>query len=1280
MSILRNFYPPFVLEKLENAQVNLDEHGNLFNKTYDDIYYQRDRGILESISVYVDQSHLLHDMQVKIWYGQYEKNSFVCDQFNEFAYVQKHLVTGLQTLNRDQKKETSRANSNLAEFANLSTILSEQVKSDTSVNEQVDKTSPSQIELQLNKLSSLHWHRILSYVLLHTLQQDTSILDKWVSKHQNLAKFINGKFDFYHHINDIQIPYLEKVTLIDLIVWEELIPYPEKCKELIANTEYLSTEAKNNLCYELSILLDEIAFHSEKPADSIQIIQQLCQFAPQFALYIKQAITPKNLLTWNNLPKPGCDYTTHHTFEVGFGSGLNFILSNLSILAFRDLRAKFAMLSPEEFEEVINDLYANVHANVFACKAIKIADQVAEGQAQTTWIKDNILYVDERWWMQTMAQSTNFKLRPQEFQALREYTESPKGIENLRTSFERFMQFMQSFPDVVNPYFYELHASCKETFLTQYVSTEKHPLDPEIYHSLYNLNLDIDANGKTTYSTDSLGGKIIQYVPMLQSLAFKAITRLDLIHQKLHLGFVTEGIAKDPSLYQSQELNLEKALEIERLGMSPFLSEVLSNLAACYINNLTKQNAPDLDQNLIYVSRLHEIVNAITTAGAPKFNTARCFSFGQDILQINYGNIFNTAINNLHNFASKFNTVYLDGFDPAKNNELWNEELYRFLSHICAPGARLATYASTSKIKKELGQYWNILAVSGKYKRENVIGWWLEPSKFIYDSIAEHIIRFNDPDTARLNNNQVHDNLSPAADPLAAVNRGLKDFHANLRVSHRFFDNSTSFNKEERQNVIACGFVKDYSSKKPILVHGAGIAGLATARYLENLTVCNRLLNKDSPNRASRNLLGLCYPQLTYNDNKLNYLQLQGFETAQFTYSKFINRCYKDTDFTQFIKPCVVDFSASEAPSTINPIFSNYAVTDQELLNTYESKVEISYQLQGYTVQVYDVINKLRSQLNVVDPQDPSITGNIASIYATGAQSIIDFGLDQVAIYPVAGRITLIKLDDFIKQIADSIHQALTEKLGQAEANTFDYNGFNLEVRKFFANHPAFCGESYYCCRTLEPTTQAPVSKPDTYLVFGATHNRNEYITQQDSVTDHRFNLRSLLELVGQLAPNLGECLKLLNRESLIDELLKLQVADPELSAGTRVAMRDHFPISGSLDFSQSLTNGLINDFKRIEYANRGKIYNKNLAPEVNLEKTSEFEENLREKTAKLLHLAPQLNRNYLLTGLGSRGLTTAPILAQHTVHRILGLVSPLPDALALHVLPTREWIKRLKA
>ena len=43
--------------------------------------------------------------------------------------------------------------------------------------------------------------------------------------------------------------------------------------------------------------------------------------------------------------------------------------------------------------------------------------------------------------------------------------------------------------------------------------------------------------------------------------------------------------------------------------------------------------------------------------------------------------------------------LYLDGFSPAKNADMWTPQLMRALARLCAPGATVATWSVAGAVR-----------------------------------------------------------------------------------------------------------------------------------------------------------------------------------------------------------------------------------------------------------------------------------------------------------------------------------------------------------------------------------------------------------------------------------------------------------------------------------------------------------------------------------------------------------------------------------------------------
>lgn len=73
-------------------------------------------------------------------------------------------------------------------------------------------------------------------------------------------------------------------------------------------------------------------------------------------------------------------------------------------------------------------------------------------------------------------------------------------------------------------------------------------------------------------------------------------------------------------------------------------------------------------------------------------------SDGRVILHLEFGD----AIEALPTLTAEVDAIYLDGFSPAKNPELWSPELCRSLHRLARPGATLATWSVAGSVRRAL--------------------------------------------------------------------------------------------------------------------------------------------------------------------------------------------------------------------------------------------------------------------------------------------------------------------------------------------------------------------------------------------------------------------------------------------------------------------------------------------------------------------------------------------------------------------------------------------------
>ncbi len=66
--------------------------------------------------------------------------------------------------------------------------------------------------------------------------------------------------------------------------------------------------------------------------------------------------------------------------------------------------------------------------------------------------------------------------------------------------------------------------------------------------------------------------------------------------------------------------------------------------------------------------------------------------------------MFMDVVAALQNEALAVDAWFLDGFSPAKNPQIWNQNVYALLAQNSAPAATLATYSAAGAVRRGLAQ------------------------------------------------------------------------------------------------------------------------------------------------------------------------------------------------------------------------------------------------------------------------------------------------------------------------------------------------------------------------------------------------------------------------------------------------------------------------------------------------------------------------------------------------------------------------------------------------
>lgn len=130
---------------------------------------------------------------------------------------------------------------------------------------------------------------------------------------------------------------------------------------------------------------------------------------------------------------------------------------------------------------------------------------------------------------------------------------------------------------------------------------------------------------------------------------------------------------------------------------------------------ISKENLLDIYKKLDFYEEFKELIDRFLKFYPPCKDGIYRFYFNDCYLDL----VFGDAKENLSKLNFKSNIWYLDGFSPAKNSDMFDEELISFVAKNSALNAKILTFSAASSLRKILIKYdFEVLKVKGFYKRE----------------------------------------------------------------------------------------------------------------------------------------------------------------------------------------------------------------------------------------------------------------------------------------------------------------------------------------------------------------------------------------------------------------------------------------------------------------------------------------------------------------------------------------------------------------------------------
>lgn len=702
----------------------------------------------------------------------------------------------------------------------------------------------------------------------------------------------------------------------------------------------------------------------------------------------------------------------YKTLEIGFGSGLNALLSMCSIKAYRYLCSQLS--SPQMvinlLDEVINNLKNSPQLVYETFKRIypstsnntKILPKYKRNLAQ---IAENDL-VSEFIALDLKANQKALNNDKHLLFSLKHSNELYLDLflDHVLEKLETVLK-SQEFKSILANTFTLL----KDNWLYQYCSIEKHPISLDtlkctylenfiptiqdnhkvftfmIMKSLFEPLLHTVITKKGKDFDESLAQARINFQQRLKNVNMddtKQVTGVEVIHKKETtllqnaLNKISEATGSSfkqvvskvksftdiyNSLIEQLTINLIIADFSER-----FLNEnhkesksENNNQANNVLSKVEEQSSIQLDYK---VTKKEQLVNLINTTciklldnlqrtGTIDHQVAVTYNQDRDLLNIYYGDVQNIVLNYTNALgANSFDSIFLDGFNPKLNLDLWNSNLYLSLAFFAKPHARITTFTSANHVKKGLEQVgFKLIRQPGFNKAEQLNGYLscapIEKSdnndsstkkygshSTIIDKQKYHYL-VRDTSNRDITNKKL---ISFLDDYYSATNICKSKIlstidYSGIFLEHGFLDKNILNNKllekfphykgvlfnnnfygkpnfeliNRLYNILSNNDLPSIvlptlqainadkrkailSNQENINIFGTGISGVSVGIYFQSLGIDVKFFDKETISKASINPLGLCYPQLIDDDPAVNSLHLHSFKYAHYFYAPYM--------------------------------------------------------------------------------------------------------------------------------------------------------------------------------------------------------------------------------------------------------------------------------------------------------------------------------------------------------------------------------------------------------
>ncbi|MFC6276619.1 MnmC family methyltransferase [Psittacicella hinzii] len=709
-----------------------------------------------------------------------------------------------------------------------------------------------------------------------------------------------------------------------------------------------------------------------------QLIPQLITKLNSNLPYLKANITSSSLaLDTNNInhdclrsSSPEIKFNgVYKCFEVGFGTGLNALLTLNTIKSFRQQAQNFVAASLDA--NFNNQLVKQLKQFNYA-----LAQEILESE-QLNFLEQQRIkklcqgLVNDRY-IQAFLKAHTLSLWQQMFTYLWEHLSEQTSLDHCN--------------NILNDY----QVALGQKFIFQYCSSERTPLTVKDLEQNYQQSFAPRLLSSFEYINNHVSLAIV--TKFVEDLFTKAKANLKdsfVSHFSSHLEQLLKQQITDPSL-NAFISNIEPATNLKQLVQKllvnlsqifTFFMEVINFTVSKYLVNNSPFKDIVLAKKDIFEQELqafsNQFYNDLIAYGEVTYNCCYTQNYAADIVQIYYDDLKNIFLNYAAGLGKhSFDVIYLDGFAPEKNADLWNSNLYAILAYLSKEQTRITTFTSNTKVSKGLKQVgFTIINDLGFNKRNHLTGYFSHDEKlssllseyqttnnFVKDKLLQHLKEQNTNLPAEQLNSELY-KIQPfykqelfAQDFYGVVEPSLinklylllnNNYLPTLLLANKELSNSQVYKLIQGNNENGV----DLSAKNDAVINvfGHGIAGVASAYYLNSLGLATNMYSTTSQEMASINPAGLFYPQLVDDDPAVNFLHLNAFKYGKVWWrklQKFTSTTLKGSHSQleeEYVIPQLIkiDSSSRVAPLNIDEIT---LVTNQSdnCDNKYASNINLA--------------------------------------------------------------------------------------------------------------------------------------------------------------------------------------------------------------------------------------------------------------------------------------------------------------------------------------------------